>query len=110
LTVRHGSKVERERLGTLDEAISTLRERAERVRGEGPVEPVKVLREFDPEEQVAARLEISTPRVLRSRDAGVDVKGDGTLVAYRGAIFKRPIELREGQSVYDAVREVLEED
>ena len=69
-----------------------------------------VLREFDPEEQVAARLEISTRGLLRSRDAGVDVKGDGSLVAYRGAILRRPLEPRPGQDVYDAVREVLEED
>ena len=69
-----------------------------------------MLREFDPEEQVAARLEISTRGLFRSRDAGIDVKGDGSVVAYRGAIFKRPIEPAEGQNAYEAVRAVLEED
>jgi hypothetical protein len=102
--------VERERLDSLDAALAALREHAERIRTEGPLEPVKTLREFDPEEQVAARLEISTRGLFRSRDAGVDVKGDGRLVPYRGSIFKRPIEAREGQTAYDVVREVLEEE
>ncbi len=90
--------------------LAALRERAEAIRAEGPLEPVEVLREFDPEEQVAARLEVSTRGLFRSRDAGVDVKGDGSLVAYRGSILKRPIEPDAGDSAYDAVRKVLEQE
>jgi hypothetical protein len=33
--------------------------------------------------------------------------GDGAVVPYRGAIFKRRLELARGESPFDAVREAL---
>jgi hypothetical protein len=56
---------------------------------------------------VAARLEISGPGAIRRPEAGLDVMGDGALVPYRGAIFKRRIEPVRGQSPFDAVREAI---
>ena len=92
LTVRHGPKVERRRFDSLDLAIEEMRGRAEEIRGGGPLDPVKAFREYGPGQRVAARLEISTGGVLRSRDAGVDVMGDGSLVPYSGGIRKRHLE------------------
>lgn len=84
-----------------------MERRAEKICGEGPLDEVNMLRRFGPEDRVAARLEISTPG-LRGRDAGVDVRGDGSIVAYRGGVIRRELQPAGGGSVYDAVREALE--
>lgn len=107
LTVRHGPEVERERFESLDEAVAELERRAERIRGEGGLGEVKMLRTYEPQERVHARLEVTGPGLLRRADAGVDVMGDGSVVPYRGAVLKKRLEPRDGQSPYDAVREAL---
>jgi hypothetical protein len=56
---------------------------------------------------VAARLEISGPGAIRRPEAGLDVMGDGALVPYRGAIFKRRLEPGRGESPFDVVGEAL---
>lgn len=66
-----------------------------------------MLRDFEPAERVAARLEVSTGSFLRSRSAGVDVMGDGTLVAFAGGVARRELEPREGESPYAAVEREL---
>ena len=91
VTVRHGSKVGRENFRTLDEAIAEARDRVEAIRREDRLHPVNVLREFTPDQRVAARIEISGPGLIRSPEGGIDVMGDGALVAYTGAIRKEPI-------------------
>jgi hypothetical protein len=106
LTVRHGSKVQRERYEDLDEAVSALRRRAEEIRGDGPLRSVKAFRDYGPEQRVAGRVELSTGGWLRGRDAGVDVMGDGSLVAYAGGIRKEPLEPR-GEDPFAAVRKAL---
>jgi hypothetical protein len=107
LTVRHGSAVERERVETLEQAIDVLRRRAEEIRSEGPLQKVSSLRDFEPGQQVHARLEISTGGLLRGRDAGVDVMGDGTLVPYRGGVRRTELELHGDQSPFEAIDEAL---
>lgn len=107
LTIRHGSKVKRERLDSLDEAIAAMERRAESIRAEGPLEAVKMIRDYEPGQRVAARLEITGPGRIRRPEAGLDVMGDGRLVPYRGAIFKRRLEPGGGDSAYDAVRAAL---
>ncbi len=107
LTIRHGSKVRREGYGTLAEATAALRERAEAIRAEGDLPEVSAFRTYEPGARVHARLEISTGGMLRGRDAGIDVMGDGGLVPYRGGITRRPIEPAAGQSPFEAVAEAL---
>ena len=108
LTVRHGSRVEREQLRSLAEAIAALERRAEEIRSAGPLRPRKMLREFEPASQVAGRVEVSSGGVLRrGADAGVDVMGDGTFVAFRGGV--RRVELDPGRDgPFAAVRKALE--
>jgi hypothetical protein len=107
LTVRHGPTVERERYGSLDDAVAELERRAEEIRAGGGLDEVTMLRTYEPAQRVHARLELTGPGLLRRPDAGVDVMGDGAVVPYRGAIVKRRLEPRGGQSAYDAVREAL---
>jgi hypothetical protein len=107
LTIRHGSEVKREQFEGLDEAIAELERRAEAIRSEGPLEGVKMFREYASEQRIHARLEVSGPGRLRRPEAGVDVMGDGRLVPYRGAVFKKQLDPGRGSSAYDAVREAL---
>ena len=107
LTVRHGPKVERESFETLDGAVEALERRAEEVRGEGPLQEISVLRDVQAGDRVHARLELSAGSLLRGREAGLDVMGDGALVPYTGVIRKRRLEPGRDQSAFDAVRETL---
>jgi hypothetical protein len=107
LTVRHGSGVKREQLDSLDEALAALEQRAEAIRSEGPLPEVKMFRSYEPEQRVHARLELTGPGRLRRPEAGLDVMGDGRLVAYRGTIFKQQLEPPRGGTAYDAIRAAL---
>lgn len=107
LTIRHGPKVVRQDHPTLEEALVALRRSSERIRGEGGLPEVSALRTYEPGDRVDARLEISTGGLLRGRDAGIDIMGDGGLVAFRGAVMRRPLEPQPGETPYDAVEGAL---
>lgn len=83
--------------------MSALEAAADAVRASGGLKTVSVLRDFRPSERVAARLEISSGGAFRGSSAGVDVMGDGSVVAFRGGVGRRPLEPREGESPFDAV-------
>ena len=92
VTVRHGPTVGREKFRSLDEAIAEARDRVEEVRREDRLPTIHVMREFTPDKRVAARIEISGPGLIRSPEAGIDVMGDGSVIAYTGTIRKEPID------------------
>ena len=91
VTVRHGSTVSRERVETLDEAISRAGEAVRDVQREGHLPTVNAFRDYGPEKRVHARIEVSGPGLLRGKEGGIDVMGDGQPVAYTGAIRKREL-------------------
>jgi hypothetical protein len=107
LTVRQGPKVAREKFEDLGEAIAVMERRAKDIRSEGPLSAAKAFRDYQPEAQVAGRVEISTGGFMRSGvSAGIDVMGDGTLVAYKGGVHRE--ELDPGQrGPFEAVRKAL---
>lgn len=107
LTIRHGPKVVRESHPTLDDALVALRAQSERIRAEGGLPEVSLLGTYEPGDRVNARLEISSGRMLRSRDAGIDVMGNGALVPFRGGVFRRPLEPAPGETAYDALEAAL---
>lgn len=109
LTVRDGPKVSREKHQSLAGAIAAMRSHVERIRAEGDLPTVSMLRTYEPGDRVRARLEISAGGVLRSRDAGIDVMGDGGLVPYRGGVFRRQIEHDPGDTAFDAVERAIAE-
>lgn len=94
--------------GELDTAVAAMRERALAIRAEGPVKGVSALRDFGPEQQVHARLEISGKGLLRRPVAGVDVRGDGTFVPYRGGVRGEELDPSGHDTPFDLVRETLE--
>jgi len=107
LTVRRGSEVEHVGFDDLDEAVATMRRRALEIRAEGPARPVSALRDFGPEAQVQARLQLAGRGLLRKPVAGVDLKGDGTFVPYRGGIGREELDPTDYDTPFDAVREAL---
>ena len=108
LSIRHGSDVSHESFEDLDEAVATMRERALAIRAEGPVKAVSALRDFGPEQQVHARLQLSGKGLLRKPIAGVDVRGDGTFMPYRGGIVREELDPTDYDTPFDLVRETLE--
>jgi hypothetical protein len=67
------------------------------------------VREFEPADLVAGRVEISTGGLLRGRvTAGIDVMGDGRYVAFTGGVGREQLDVGE-RSPFAAVRQALSE-
>lgn len=103
--MRSGGRVRRERFPTLAEALDALAAEvgaAERA----PARPAVELRvrRFEPGEIVATRVELQGPGAGR---AGVDVRGDGSSLAWRGRLTKRPVEAEPGERPAQALRRAL---
>ncbi len=106
--MRNGAEVDREGFDSVDEAVARMRERALEIRAEGPPKAANVLRKFEPEDQVTARLELSRGGFLRKQAAGVDVRGDGTFMPYRGGLRREELDPSGHDTPFDLVRETLE--
>ena len=106
VVVREGSKVEKLRAGSLEEALELLEQRARAIAaGPGRRAVDLRVRRFEPVQQVAARAEV---RAAGAR-AGVDVRGDGSAEAWIGRrIRRRLIEPHDGEDAYGALRRVLQ--
>ncbi|MGI9558002.1 MAG: helix-loop-helix domain-containing protein [Solirubrobacterales bacterium] len=107
MTVRRGSRVERRRMGSLNEAIEELRAEVESVQAAGGLPKISAFRTYEPGQRVHARIEISIGRLLGKREAGVDVMGDGALVPYTGAVFKSQLDADSGADVFEAIHAAL---
>jgi hypothetical protein len=108
VTVRHASTVKRERAASLAEALDAARRAAESTLGEGGLDRIESLRDFEPGERVHTRVEISGPGLLRGREGGIDVMGDGAVVPYRGAIRKEKLAAEGLDDAIEALRGALE--
>jgi hypothetical protein len=108
LTVRHGSEVEHGQFEDLEAAVAAMRQRALEIRAEGPVRPVSSVRDFSPAAQVHARLQISGRGLLHKPTAGVDVRGDGTFMPFRGGVRREELDPTDHDTPFDVVRETLE--
>ncbi len=109
LTVRHGSDVEHAQFEELGEAVAAMRERALAIRSEGPARPVSSLRDYGPGDQVRARLQLSGRGFLGKPTAGIDVRGDGTFVPFKGGVVREELDPTHHETPFDLVRETLEE-
>ena len=102
VTVRDGGRVERERFSSLDEALDGIEARGRELQRTARAKPVdtKVLGRWEPAQQVAARLELA-------RLGGIDIRGDGSAVAFTGRLRRRPVSEGDVESPYDALRRAL---
>ena len=108
LTVRSGADVDRDGFEDLGAAVAALRERALRIRAEAPPKTANLLKTFKPQDQVQARLELSGRGLLHKPVAGIDVRGDGTFVPYRGGLRREELDPSGHDTPFDLVRETLE--
>jgi hypothetical protein len=92
----------------LDEAIDEARRRVDEVRREGGLPTISVFRKHTPDQRVNARIEISGPGLIRSPEGGIDVMGDGSAVAYTGAIRKETIEADTLDDAFERLRANLD--
>lgn len=92
----------------LGEAVAAMRARALEIRQDAPPKTAELLRTFTPADQVHARLELSGRGVFRKPVAGVDVRGDGSFVPYRGGLQREELDPTDHETPFDAVRETLE--
>jgi hypothetical protein len=99
--------VEHSGFDDLDEAVAAMRKRALEIRAEGPVQGVSSLRDYGPRDQVQARLQLTGSGLLRKPTAGVDVRGDGTFMPYRGGVGREELDPTHHETPFDAVRETL---
>ena len=101
VVVRSGPRVQKQRAGSLDEALELL-ETETRVasnterRGEVDVR----VRQYSPADQVAVRVELRG----RGPRAGFDVRGDGSVQAWTGRVRRRLIEPEGDETPFDALR------
>jgi len=108
LSVRHGPDVRHERFDDLDEAVAAMRSHALDIRSQGPVKRVSGFKDYEPRDQVHARLQLSRGGPLRRATAGIDVRGNGEFVPYRGGVRREEIDPTSHETPFDAVRETLE--
>jgi hypothetical protein len=109
LTVRTDGKVEHERFDGLDQLLKVLEHRGRELAdsASGRAVDLKVKR-IEPVQQVVARLELAGPeRLIPSVRAGIDVRGDGSTEAFRGAIRRTVLDQRIGEDAFAALRRTL---
>jgi hypothetical protein len=110
VTVRTGPRVEKLRCETLPEALDAVEERARAVAAGSGLEEVDLhVRRYRPEDQVAARAELRGPQRLRPIiHAGIDVHGDGSVVAWSGGVRREQITMVGGETAYAALRRAVQ--
>ena len=109
VTIRVGPRVMRERVPSLADAVDVLELRLTTLGPAGRRAPRRALaREYEPVTQVAARGELSGPSRINPRvRAGADVRGDGSIEAYRGRVRREVVVQQRGETPFDALRRAL---
>ena len=107
VTERHGSEVTKGRFDTLDEALEHARDRIDAALREGRLGTVSMLREFTPDQRVQSRVEISANRFFTGPQAGLDVMGDGAVIAYTGGLNREALDADTLDEAFERLRESL---
>lgn len=107
VTVRNGSNVQRQGFDDLDSALAEARRQTDEIVAEGPMPPAKAIRDYEPSQLVRARIEISGKGLLRPPTAGLDIRGDQSLIGFIGGVKRKPIEAKDETGIFAAIREAL---
>lgn len=106
MTVRAGSKVDRERYDDASQALAAVERHARELERTATSRAVggTLLRRLEPVQQVVGRVEVTGPG---SFQGGVDVRGDSSTEAFTGKLRRTVVEQRRDESPYAALRRVL---
>jgi hypothetical protein len=105
VTVRTGPKVEHVRAEGLEEALDAVELHGRAAANTERRSAVDTrVRRYEAGDQVAARVELRGPGVA----AGVDVRGDGGVQAWTGRLRRRPLELAEDETPFEALRRAVQ--
>ena len=105
VTVRIGPKVERTKTDDLSEALDEVELNARAASNTERRRTIDTrVRRYEAGDQVAARVELRGPGVA----VGIDVRGDGGVQAWTGRWRRRPLELADGETPFEAVRRVAQ--
>lgn len=106
VTARKGPKVERERYDDAGQALAAVERHVEELARTATARATggRIVRRFEPVQQVVGRVEIKGPDGLRG---GIDVRGDSSSEAYTGKLRRELVEQRDGESPVAALRRVL---
>jgi hypothetical protein len=109
VTVRDGPRVERTTFPDRDQALDAVQGRAQQLARAAPRRTLDMkYRRYEPAQQVSARIEVAGPeRLLPSVRAGLDIRGDGSIEAFKGRVRRQLIEPRQGESATQALRRAL---
>ena len=99
--VRTGPRVQKQRAGSLEEALELLETETRVASNTERRSEVDVrVRRYAPADQVAVRAELRGP----GPRAGFDVRGDGSVQAWTGRVRRRLIEPEGDETPFDALR------
>lgn len=103
--IRLGGQVARERYDDANQALAAVERHGRELERTAASRAVggKLLRRFEPVQQVIGRIEVSGPDV----QGGIDIRGDGSCEAFTGRLRRTLIAQREGESSYAALRRAL---
>jgi hypothetical protein len=111
VTVRVGPRVQKLRTDTLAEALDELEAGARAAAtAEGRRGAIDLrYRRFEPGEQVIARAELRGPGRWRPAvRAGLDVRGDGEVIAWTGGVRREQVTPAADETPYQALRRALQ--
>lgn len=108
LIVRHGSDVSRQGFDDLDSAIGAAETTTDTILADEPLGKVKAFRDYDPDQRVKARIEITGKGVLRPPTAGLDIQGDGGMLGFTGGLIRKPIEADDRKQIFAGIRRFLQ--
>jgi uncharacterized protein YlxW (UPF0749 family) len=105
LTVRAGPRVQKERYEDLAAAIDALREQGDELSRTADTRATggRLMRKFEPVQQVVGRVEVKGPGVR----CGVDIRGDGSAEAFTGRLGRTLVHQQPGESPYEALAREL---
>jgi hypothetical protein len=108
VTVRSGSDVSRQGYDDLGAALEAAEAAADEALGSAPLETVTAFRDYTPDKLIKARIEITGKGLISPPTAGVDIHGDGGMLAFAGGVRRRPLPARNRKEVFAAIRQSLE--
>jgi hypothetical protein len=107
LTVREGSDVRRLKFDDLDEALAEVKSRIEAIAAGEPLGKINAIRDYEPEVLIKARLEVTGKGLVRPPTAGVDVRGDNSLVVFSGGVSRKELSGNTAAQAVVSMREAL---